>query len=203
MKQEIYDEIAKLARERLNTVKVIRRGLTQSAINLVQTMRGAEYAFMGSIDILERVFSHKIGISVKDFRVLLELYEEAVFSTSEINEVRCVSGSSMWISKMLKSGTIVRYARLKGKKEKVYTISGSTKKTIISFYNCLFRKTKIPLSPDYISPEIENSVSLYSKVAKHNKSIVPFKKMMEQTEYDMKNGTTKTITIKEKIYGKK
>jgi hypothetical protein len=53
MKQEIYDEIAKMAREKLNTVKVIRRGLTQTAINLVQTMRGAEYAFMGSIDILE------------------------------------------------------------------------------------------------------------------------------------------------------
>lgn len=203
MKQEIYDEIAKMAREKLNTVKVIRRGLTQTAINLVQTMRGAEYAFMGSIDILERVYSHKLGVSVKDFRILLELYEEAVFSTAEINEVRCAGASSNWIGKMLKDGIIVRYGRLKGKKDKVYTISGNTKKTIISFYNCLFRRVKIPLTSDYISPEIEGSPMLYAKVAKHNKTIVPFSKMMEQTEYDMENGTTKTITIKHKVYGKK
>lgn len=201
MKEEIFKAIRKEASDTKYTWEVVRRNVSRATMFMLNEIRGTDHTFMSSCRIVEKVFMHKMGVSKKELYDILELGEQVVFDVDDAKLVfnLSISRTRQIIDSWLERGVVREEGRVKYGK-RVYTLSERHTILMGAYYRTLLKQSRIKVSSDFISEEIEKSPYWYGQVLKHNRSVSAFKRNLESAKKELKNGKPKKVVLCKKKF---
>lgn len=182
MNKEAFRFIKKEVTRQENTFVLIRRGVNKATRMLVHTVRMKDYAFLGSLDIILKIFCYRLNVTEKDLFLLFKFHEAAIFNVNDISVITGLKiARSYNIATKFHEKGLIEIKKKKGK-ERIFVLSKKSSDEIYSMYVMLLRGFKISLREEFLPKEIIENQHLYRGVIEHNKKVKAFKKNVIEIE---------------------